>query len=494
MASSKKRLITAAEVESHGRLDDLWIVVEEKVYDMTRFGPEHPGGQAIIQLYAGRDATEAYKEIHEPSLIMTNLRPEEKIGDLDPRTSFRDPPPRKGEKIERNSAEKPPLQTLINLFDFEEAARHSLSHKNFAFISGASNDNITRDANRNLFDKIWFRPRVMRNVAKVSTKSRLMGHDVALPLWISPAGIGKAGGPEGELALSRGAAASGIIQTISTTASYPLLEILDAAPPEQPFFFQLYINKDRCKTEELISIINNCTQIKALWVTVDLPVVSKREADERLKLEAIYSSGITDTRSSFSDGKGTGLARTAGSYIDPSFCWEDLQWLRKLTKLPIVLKGIQSAMDARIAMRMGCQGIVVSNHGGRALDTAPASILILLELHRECPEVFDHMEVFLDGGIRRGSDVLKAICLGASGVGLGRPFMYAINYGKEGVEHLVNVLKDEVETAMRLVGLRSLANADASMVNTAELDALVPRGSRHPYARNRPRKPNNFHL
>ena len=128
----------------------------------------------------------------------------------------------------------------------------------------------------------------------------------------------------------------------------------------------------------------------------------------------------------------------AGSFIDPSFSWDDLAWLRQHTKLPIVLKGVQTAADARLAMYMGCQGVVLSNHGGRALDGAPASILVLLELHRECAEVFDHMEIFVDGGIRRGSDILKAICLGASGVGVGRPFQYAINYGTEGIVHLTN--------------------------------------------------------
>jgi L-lactate dehydrogenase (cytochrome) len=286
-----------------------------------------------------------------------------------------------------------------------------------------------------------------------------------------------------------------------------VLEILNAAPKDYPFLFQLYINKERSKTEELLRTINSRPQIKAIFVTVDLPVVSKREADERIKLDTLYSSGLGGATAG-SDAKGSGLARSVGSFIDPSFCWEDLAWLRKQTKLPIVLKGIQCAADARIAMHMGCQGIVVSNHGGRALDSAPGSILVLLELHRECAEVFDHMDVFIDGGVRRGSDVLKALCLGASGVGIGRPFQYAINYGTEGVQHAVNselhgpcccfyrmltaclVLKDEVETAMRLVGLKTLDNADPSLVNTAEVDLLVPRGSLHPYARKRigPRK------
>ncbi|ETI28404.1 hypothetical protein G647_00853 [Cladophialophora carrionii CBS 160.54] len=447
---------------------------------MSRFAPEHPGGAEIIYAYAGRDATEAYLEVHEPNLIASTLPPNEHIGDLDPATALPDEPP---SKPEQRHAEKPPLETFINVYDFEDAARKSLSEKSWTFISGASNDNVSRDANHDMFRKIWFRPRILRNVATVSTKGTMMGTPVSLPIWIAPMGVGKTAGPEGELALSRGAAASGIVYTISTTSSFPLLEILDAAPKGHPFFFQLYINKDRSKTEELLGLVNSRPQIKALFVTVDLPVVSKREADERIKVDTLYSSGLG--RPTTTDNKGAGLARSVGSFIDPAFSWDDLAWLRRHTKLPIVLKGIQSAADARLAMHMGCQGIVISNHGGRALDGAPASILVLLELHRECAEVFDHMEVFIDGGFRRGSDILKAICLGASGVGLGRPFMYAINYGTEGVVHLASIVKDEVETAMRLAGLQTLDEADPALVNTAELDPLVPRGSLHPYARKR---------
>jgi hypothetical protein len=239
-----------------------------------------------------------------------------------------------------------------------------------------------------------------------------------------------------------------------------LLEILDAAPIDYPFFFQLYINKDRSMTEELLRVVNSRPQIKAIFVTVDLPVVSKREADERIKLDALTSSGLGG-RSASSDNKGSGLARSVGSFIDPAFSWDDLAWLRRHTKLPIVLKGIQSAADARIAMQMGCQGVLISNHGGRALDGAPATILVLLELHRECPEVFDYMEVFIDGGFRRGSDILKALCLGASGVGMGRPFMYAISYGTEGVKHLVN-------SKWTLLLARLTNSADSSLLHSLE--------------------------
>ncbi|KIW16075.1 hypothetical protein PV08_06126 [Exophiala spinifera] len=482
MVASDKT-IKASEIQKHNNVGDIWIVVNGRVYDMTRFAPEHPGGVEIIYTYAGRDASEAYNEIHEPNLIQTNLRSEEVLGDLDPTTSFPETSSTgSGSAAPPKAGEKPRLETLLNLNDFEEVAQHSISKKSWAFISGASNDNITRDANKNFYQRIWFRPRVLKNVAHVSTRGTMLGCDVSLPLWISPTGIGKAGGPEGEIALSKGAAETGIIQTISTNASFPLEEILSAAAPDQPFFFQLYVNKDRTKTEELLRKVNGQPQIKALFVTVDLPVVSKREADERIKHETFLSSRLGGSYSS-SDDKGSGLARSVGSFIDPSFEWDDLAWLRTRTALPIVLKGIQSAADARLAMNMGCQGVVVSNHGGRALDGAPASILVLLELHKECPEVFDHMEIFIDGGIRRGSDILKAICLGASGVGIGRSFLYALNYGKPGVVHLVNILKDEVATAMRLCGLRSLDEADPRFVNTADLDPLVARGYGHPYAR-----------
>ena len=202
---------------------------------------------------------------------------------------------------------------------------------------------------------------------------------------------------------------------------------------------------------------------------------------------------LSNSQKSGVDKKGGGLARSTGSFIDWSLCWDDIPWLRKHTSLPIVLKGIQSAADAQQAMEAGCQGIVVSNHGGRALDGSPATILTLLEIRRDCPEVFDKMEVFVDGGVRRGSDVLKAILLGARGVGVGRPFQCSVMYDTEGVEHCAGsklspfhqdgiitdhgiVLQDELETAMRLAGITDLnaVRGDMSWLNTAELMQYLP--------------------
>lgn len=277
----------------------------------------------------------------------------------------------------------------------------------------------------------------MRDVSTVSTKSTLFSCDLDIPVYISPVGAAKTICDEGELPLARGAAASGIVQCIATPASYALPEILEQTPKQA--WYQLYINKDRSKTEALVRQAEQSGKVKALFVTADLPVMSKREDDERIKLDERSAMSVKISQDRNPEGeKKAGLAKSTSSFIDPSFQWEDLQWLRSLTTLPILLKGVQRAEDACTAMRVGFDGVVVSNHGGRAADTAPPAILILLEIHRHCPEAFGRLKVFVDGGFRRGSDIVKAICLGASAVGLGRPFAYALNYGQKGVEHAVD--------------------------------------------------------
>ncbi len=223
---------------------------------------------------------------------------------------------------------------------------------------------------------------------------------------------------------------------MSTNASYPIEEIL-ASAPSHPFFFQLYVNKERSKTEALLAQLRSMNRIRAIFVTVDAPVAGKREADERVRADESISTPISGAKAG-NDKRGGGLGRIMGSYVDPTLTWDDLAWLRRHWNGPIVLKGVQGALDAKRAMHEGVQGIVLSNHGGRSLDTSPPAILILLELQRCCPEIFEHMEVYVDGGVRRGTDVLKALCLGATAVGLGRSFLYALNYGQEGVEHMID--------------------------------------------------------
>lgn len=221
---------------------------------------------------------------------------------------------------------------------------------------------------------------------------------------------------------------------ISTNASYPLPDI--TATADIPFFFQLYVNKDRSASEKLLKQAE-AAGIKAIFVTVDQPTPGKREADERVKADAAVLAPTPNGATARNDAKGSGLGRTMAGFIDPTLSWGDIKWLRRSTRLPIVLKGVQTVEDAICAVEHGVDGLVLGNHGGRSLDTSTPSIMILLELQKKCPEIFKHIEVFVDGGIRRGTDIFKALCLGAKAVGMGRHFLYASNYGPEGVEQLI---------------------------------------------------------
>ncbi|KAK1255406.1 hypothetical protein MKX08_009401 [Trichoderma sp. CBMAI-0020] len=480
------RKVAASEILQHNKRGDIWIVVDGEVYDITQFAPEHPGGQEIIYKFAGKDASEEYGRVHSPSLIRETLGENGHIGSLDESTITEDWKAANQPSAQpalAKSGDKPALNDIFNMDDFEKAAHIALSDKSWAYIRGGSNDNITRDANSSMLRQIWLRPRILRNVGTVTTSTKLFGCELDIPVFISPTGAARAGGAEGELTLARGANAAGIVHCFATPSSYTYTEVLHET--KRQAFFQLYVDKNRAKSEAAIRTIEASGKVKAILLTVDVPVIPKREDDERVKsTEQLAVSGVgKNFETETSDKKGAGFARQAASFIDPTTSWDDLKWLRSITQLPIVVKGIQTAADAMMAAKMGVQGIVISNHGGRAADTAPPSILVLLELQKQCPEIFAQLEVLIDGGSRRGSDIVKAICLGASAVGMGRPFLYSLSYGQEGVEHAAWILKEEIETAMRLCGMTDLMkDAHPDLVNTSSLDFMVPELG-HPYAR-----------
>lgn len=368
-----------AEVVKHASADDCWVVVNGKAYDLTRFSSEHPGGPEgksssicnsktrltvaiVIWKWAGKDGTETYNMYHDFGLIEKELPGSDKKGSLDESTitkTWLDAQKDQTTMTKADPNEKPPLSALINLDDFLLAFEKSGSPKGWAYIHGASNDLLSLNANRSWWGRIWFRPRIMRNVSTVNTKMVMLGAKVSMPVFISPMGIAKTAGPEGEAALGAGAAAGGIVHCMSTAASMSVEDILASVPVTYPYFFQLYVDKARHKTEALLKKLEGMKQIKALFVTVDLPVVSKREADERLLISettSVYANG----QKSGNDKKGGGLARTTGNFIDSSLNWDDIAWLKKHSSKPIILKGVQSALDARKALAMGCAGIVVS--------------------------------------------------------------------------------------------------------------------------------------
>lgn len=243
------------------------------------------------------------------------------------------------------------------------------------------------------------------------------------------------------------------------------------------------MNSERHKTEQLLQHARELG-VKAVVVTVDAPVPGKREADERIAAENVAAaiSGAVATN----DKKGGGLGRVMAKYIDASLNWEDLAWIRRVSGLPVVLKGIQTASDAQKAADYGVEAILLSNHGGRSLDTTQPAMVTLLEMHKCCPDVFQKLEVYVDGGFTRGTDVLKAVALGATAVGIGRPWLYSLCYGQEGVEHLIDIVKDELETSMKLSGITDIDEASPAMVNTSMLEPLIRESDGHPWIKWKP--------
>jgi L-lactate dehydrogenase (cytochrome) len=329
----------------------------------------------------------------------------------------------------------------------------------------------------------------MRNVTQVSTESSILGLPVALPLMVSPAAMARLIHPDGELAIARACATKGIIQCISTSASYSAIDITSTTA-KHPFFFQLYVDRQRHKSEALLRKLHeNVENIRAIYVTVDAAAPGKREADERVRADESLSSPMVNNTAK-NDKKGGGLGRIMGNFIDPGLCWDDIKWLRKQTSLPLLLKGVMSADDVKMALDHGLEGVMLSNHGGRNLDTAPPALLVLLECHKRFPEIFTteqdkgkKFEIHIDGGIRRGGDILKCLCLGATGVGIGRSFLYATGYGQRGVEHLIDILHDELRFAMANCGITRIEDAGPHLVNTGDVDHLVPGLRLHPYVK-----------
>lgn len=404
----------------------------------------HPGGRGPILQHAGTDATDAFDPIHPGDAIAKNLPAEKKLGEVDPRTL----PVKQVSEAEKARLERlhnlPPLDRIINLDDFEKVAHSVLTPQGWGYYRSGSDDEATYTHNRQAWGRVWFRPRILVPVAEVDTSTTLLAGSEAeiqssAPFYISPAAAAKLGHPQGELNLTRAAADQQIVQGISANASCGLGEILAAREANQPVFYQLYLNKDRAQSAAILKEIQR-EGVSAVMLTCDSVVLGNREYDARAQ------------------GKGSTSFMSGGStYFDANMTWDDVKWIKEQCSLPLFLKGVQCVEDVQRAAELGVRGVVLSNHGGRSLDYAPSGVDVLIELRQKHPELLSQLDVYVDGGVRRGSDVLKALALGAKAVGLGRPFLFANSgYGEEGVQHAMALLKAEVARDMRLLGVRSL--------------------------------------
>jgi 4-hydroxymandelate oxidase len=351
---------------------------------------------------------------------------------------------------------------------FEPLARHRLSQMAYDYVRSGGGDEISMRENRVAFERLQLEPSVLVDVSEIDTRVNLFGSVFESPILLAPVAYHRLYHAEGEVGTARGASAAGAGFVISTFTTTEIDEI--ARNTRQPIWFQLYVQRDREFTKDMVqrAVASGC---KAVCVTVDTPVLGNRYGQLSFGLpkgmECVHLRGL-ELKSPVTGHK----TQRGGIYdvlFDPSFNWNDLEWLRSVAGVPVLLKGVLSAEDGRLAVSCGADGVIVSNHGGRNLDTVPATIDAL---PRVVDAVAGRIPVMLDSGIRRGTDVLMALALGAKAVFIGRPYVYGLAAGgAKGVERVILILRDELERAMALTGRRSIAEIDASVLRQANNDA-----------------------
>jgi (S)-mandelate dehydrogenase len=376
------------------------------------------------------------------------------------------------------------LTKAISIEDLRELARRRLPRAIFDFFDGGAEDESTLRDNRAAFSRVRLLPKVLVNVAAVDTRIDLFGAPSALPLAIAPTGGISAGRAGAELSLARAAKARGVPFTLATPAAVTIERVAEEVGGR--LWFQLYAVRQREFREKLVSRAKDCGY-EALLVTVDLPVSGKRERDPRNGFRTPYNPNWRNSRDvlfkpawlleilrhglpgmanfdgyRFSTPKGTDIATAVGQEMDPALDWEAIKRLRELWPGRLLLKGVERPDDAERAAVIGCDGVVVSNHGGRQLDGAAATLDALPEVARA---VGKRMTVLLDGGVRRGVDIVKARALGAHGVLTGRATLFgAMAGGEAGAQRALEILASELERAMRLCGVRSMAEIGPDLI------------------------------
>jgi 4-hydroxymandelate oxidase len=347
---------------------------------------------------------------------------------------------------------------LVNLAEYESRAREIAEGSTLDYYDGGSNDEITLRENVTAFSRITLYPRVFRGVGERGTQTTLLGLKASTPVMVAPVALIGMLHPDGEVPVVRAASRAGSIVTLSTFSVTPIEDVVAAAAG--PVWFQLYVYKDRSASEALVRRVE-AAGCAALELTADAPILGRREREVRNSFslpEDLWAPNLT------ADGTVPGPASPADSrspfaaafdaLVDPNLTWDDIAWLASVSNLPVLVKGILRADDARRALDAGAAGVIVSNHGGRQFDTAPAAIDALGPI---ADALGDRAEVILDGGIRRGADILKAIAKGARAVQIGRPIVWGLVVdGEEGVSDVLNLLRDELDLAMALTGCRSI--------------------------------------
>lgn len=337
------------------------------------------------------------------------------------------------------------LSSIINLFDFEKMAPEKMTKMAYEYVASGAADEFTVRWNRQALDTIKLNPTVLTDVTKLDTSISLFGHKLSYPILVAPTAFHRIMHPEGELATAKGAGAASTVYVVSSFTTTPIEQIAKVA--RQPLWFQLYVRDDRAFTKDLVQKVE-AQGCKALCVTVDTPVGGARNRQQRVNFK-------------LPDGINAPYMVSLGPQKLP-LTWKEIEWLKSIAKIPVLVKGVLNPNDAAIAISTGVSGIIVSNHGGRNLDTVPPTIEAL---PRIAEKVNKRVPVLMDGAIRRGTDVLKAIALGANAVLVGKPICFGLACGgAEGVTKVLDILRNEFELAMALTGRATIADIDASVI------------------------------
>jgi len=353
---------------------------------------------------------------------------------------------------------------FTNLFEYEKHACEKLHKTAFDYYSSGSHDEITLKDNREAYNRIQIHYKVLVDVSKRDTATEVLGQKISFPLIIAPTAFHKMAHDEGECAVAKAAVKAGTIMCLSTLSNTTVEDV--SKDCNANFWFQLYVFRDKAVTEKLVRRVERAGA-KAIVVTVDAPLLGTREKDVKNKFQLPQGLSVInlmpDSKEELPNDKpDSGLSLYFNEMLDQSLNWKDIEWLSSITKLPIILKGIVRPDDALRAIEYGAKGIVVSNHGGRQLDTSPATIEVLPSI---AEAIDSRIEVLVDGGVRRGTDILKAVALGAKAVLIGRPVLWGLACnGSEGVYSVLSMLKKEFDLAMALSGCPTVKDVTRDLV------------------------------
>lgn len=356
------------------------------------------------------------------------------------------------------------MTRLLNLDDYRLEANSKLSKAAFDYYASGAHDQVTLQQNCDAFEQICLHYKVLQDVSQRSLQTTVLGQPVSMPVLIAPTAFHGLAAKEAEIATAQAATKAETIMTLSTLSNSAMEDVSAAA--KSGFWFQLYCYRDRAATEALVQRAVRAGA-QALVLTVDAPKLGCREADERnnfqlppgLQVKNMTASGMAD----FPKEEGSGLAAYFASLIDASLNWKDLAWLKSITKLPLLLKGVVRVDDALRAIDHGVDGLIVSNHGGRQLDTSPPTISVLGPIAKA---VKGRLPILLDGGVRRGTDVVKALALGAQAVLIGRPVLWGLAAGgSQGVIDVLELFRKELDLAMTLCGTPTIESITEDLIS-----------------------------